>query len=46
MYGMPKKVLYELRDARVKRLTEEQKSLEQQRKDQEREMVRNQIMQK
>lgn len=43
---MPKKRLLELRDARVERLLEEQKSLEQQQKEQERQMIHDQIMQK
>ena len=43
---MPKKRLLELRDARVQRLLDEQRSLEQQQKEQERQMIHEQIMQK
>lgn len=46
MYLLPKKRLMELRDARIKRLTEEQKSLEKEQEQQQREAVRQQIMQK
>jgi len=45
MWGMPKKVLLELRDARVKRLSEEQKSIEEQQKEAQRQALRDQIMQ-
>ena len=55
IYGMPKKRLLQLRDTRVERLMEEQKSLEKMQKQQEaeqekqaraqeRENVRNQIL--
>ena len=45
MWGMPKKMLLELRDARVKRLSEEQKSIEEQQKEAQRQALRDQIMQ-
>lgn len=46
MYGMPKKRLLELRDARIKRLQEEQQMLEKQQEEAQREAVKQQIMQK
>lgn len=41
IYGMPKKRLLQLRDTRVERLMEEQKSLEKMQKDQEAEQERH-----
>ena len=46
LYELPKKRLLELRDARVERLLEEKRSLEQQQREQERQMIHDQIMQK
>lgn len=45
LYELPKKRLIELRDIRLKRLLDEQKDLEKQQKEHEREMARAQIMQ-
>jgi hypothetical protein len=44
MWGMPKKVLLDLRDARVKRLSEEQKTLEEQQREAQRQAFRDQVM--
>lgn len=46
MDELPKKRLLELRDVRVKRLIDEQKSLQEQQRKQEREMIQSQILQK
>ena len=43
---LPKKRLLELRDSRVSRLEEERKSLEEQHKEQERDSIRDRILQK
>jgi hypothetical protein len=44
MWGMPKKALLDLRDARVKRLSEEQKTLEEQQREVQRQAFRDQVM--
>lgn len=41
---LPKKRLYELREARINRLIEEQKQMENEEKERERAAARNQIM--
>ena len=46
MYNIPKKRLFELRDVRIKRLSEEQKALERQQKDAQNQMVRDSILKK
>ena len=46
LYELPKKRLLELREARIKRLTEEQNSLKEQQKKQERQAIQDQILQK
>ena len=44
--NMPKKSLLELKEARVNRMIEEQKNMERERKEQERQALHNQILQK
>lgn len=46
MYGIDKKTLLSLRDARVERLQAEHKEIEKQQEEARKEMVRNQIMQR
>lgn len=46
MYNIPKKRLFELRDARIKRLSEEQKAFDRQQKDAQSQMVRDNILKK
>ena len=46
MYNIPKKRLFELRDVRIKRLSEEQKALDRQQKDAQNQMVRDSILKK
>lgn len=43
---MPKKALLDLKDTRVNRMIEEQQNLERERKEQERQALKNQILQK
>lgn len=43
---MPKKTLMELKETRVNRMIEEQQNLERERKEQERQALQNQILQK
>lgn len=46
MYRFPKKYLFELRDARVKRLVDEQKQLEHQQNELQRQQIHNEILRK
>ena len=43
---MPKKALFDLKEARVNRMIEERESLERERKQEERKALQNQIMKK
>jgi hypothetical protein len=46
MYNIPKKRLFELRDVRIKRLSDEQKAIERQQKDAQSQIVRDSILKK
>jgi len=46
MYNIPKKRLFELRDVRIKRLSDEQKAIERQQKDAQNQIVRESILKK